>query len=106
MGQHSVKVGGQQYRLWMGMSVLADVEEAFPDAFAQLVAGTLVSPPLRMVHRMVAGALERYHPAEAADRFFVDELLNENASLLADLLSASAPKAGTQPGNAKAPRTK
>jgi hypothetical protein len=107
MGALTVTVGAESFKLWLGMSVLADVQEAFPEQFEHLVSGTLPEvPPLRLMQKLLSSSLERYHPEKAADRFFLDELLNENASLLQDLLNASAPKPAAQPGNAKAPRTK
>lgn len=102
MGALTVKVVGADYKLWLGMSVLADVQEQFPEHFDQLMAGTLAAPPLKMIVALVAGALERWHPEQAKDRYFVDELLNENEHVFVALLGASGPKAGTHPGKGKA----
>ena len=106
MGALTVKVGAESFKLWLGMSVLADVQEQFPEQFDALIAGTLAAPPLKMIVAIVAGALERYHPDKAADRFFVDDLLAENEQVFTALLGASGPPAGDQPGKAKAQRTK
>lgn len=100
MGALTVKVGGADYKLWLGMSVLADVQGEFPEHFDQLMAGTLAVPPLKMITRIVAGALERWHPEQAADRYFVDDLLAENEHVFVALLGASGPPAGKP----KAPR--
>lgn len=105
MGALTVQVGAESFKLWLGMSVLADVQEEFPDAFDKLIAGTLATPPLKMVHRIVAGALERYHPEKAADRFFVDDVISENDGVFKMLLTAASPPAGAKPGNRKALRT-
>ena len=102
MGALTVKVEGADYKLWLGMSVLADVQAEFPAQFDALIAGTLAAPPLKMIVAIVAGALERYHPDKAADRFFVDDLLAENEQVFTALLGASGPDA--KPGNRKAPR--
>lgn len=109
MGALTVTVGRQPYKLWLGMSVLADVQARFPDHFDQLMAGTLAVPPLAMITAIVAGALERWHPEQAADRFFVDDLLNENEQVFTALLGASGPPAkdgAAKPGNRNARRTK
>ena len=103
MGLLTLQVGGQPFKLWLGMSVLADLEDAFPDVFPQLLAGKLTEvPPLRMVHRTVALALERYHPDMAADRYFVDELISENSGVFNRLFEAASPR--STGGNQKAPR--
>lgn len=106
MGALTVQVGAESFKLWLGMSVLADVQSEFPEAFDRLVAGSTEPPPLKMVHCLVAKSLERWHPVQAADRFFVDELLNASADLFQQLLNASAPKPAAQPGNRKARPTK
>jgi hypothetical protein len=40
---------------------------------------------------MVAGALQRHHPEQAGDRFFVDDLIAQNEGVFTTLLVKSSP---------------
>jgi hypothetical protein len=101
MGIHTVKVGGHEYRLWLGFSVLAEVQASMPEAFDQMMAGR--PPQLQLVVRILAGALERWHPEQAADRYFIDEMIAANPTVFADLMGAASPSAeGKAPKAAKA----
>lgn len=101
MGALTLRVGDADYRLWLGFSVLADVQAEMPEQFDAMMAGG--ATPLKLVHRIIAGSLERYHPEQAADRFFVDELIDENRDAMQQLMGAAAPSAG---GKAPAARAK
>ena len=103
MGLLEVQLDGGTFKLWLGMSVLADLEDAFPDVFPQMLAGTITAvPPLRLVHRTISLALERHHPDKADDRFFVDELINANAGIFSNLFEAASPPSAGGNGQAKA----
>jgi hypothetical protein len=101
MGIHTVKVGGHEYRLWLSISVLAQVQAKMPEAFDQWMAGR--PPQLQLVICILAGTLERWHPEQAADRYFIDEMFAENPTVFIDVTGAAAPSAeGKAPKAAKA----
>lgn len=107
-GALTVSAGGRDYRLWLGMSVLADLQAQFgQDVLSQLdppdgVAADDWMPPLSIMIALIVGALERYHAAEA-DRWLADEILIENADVLPALMAAAFPDAGdqVQPGKTR-----
>lgn len=97
----TVRVNDADYQLHLGMSVLADVQERHGnDALSQLdppegaPKGWL--PPLRIVIDVMAGSLRRFHPDEARDQFFVDDLITQNPNAFDALMRANAapPEAG------------
>ncbi|MDF1606954.1 hypothetical protein PZ897_02055 [Hoeflea sp. YIM 152468] len=87
-----MKAGGKEYRLHLGMSVLADLQEKFGDKFDELLAppkdGKM--PNLRVIQDVFIAALQRYHEDEA-DRWLVDDLIAENADAFGELLTSSFP---------------
>ena len=91
MGLLPLKMGGQAIKLWLGFSVLADVQAEMPDEFADMIANNAVTLKLR--HRILSGALERYHPDKAADRWFVDELIAAHPQAWVQLMGAATPSA-------------
>lgn len=89
--------GGKEYRLWVGMSVLADLQERHgQDVFQRLESPKDASagwvPPLGVFVDLMLGALQRYH-ADEADRYLVDELLGENLDVFPRLMAAAFPDA-------------
>lgn len=93
-GTKVMKVGGKTYRLHLGMSVLADLQEEFGEKFEELLSppkgGRM--PNLRTIQSVFMAALQRYH-ADEADRWLVDDIVAENADAFADLLTSSFPDA-------------
>jgi hypothetical protein len=105
-GTVTMQVDGATYRLHFGMSVAADIQARFGEAFDDLISGRVKDgalPDFKMVHAMLAGALERYHADKACDRFFVDDLIAQNPTALTDLVIGSSPDASAE-GKAKARR--
>lgn len=107
-GELTVSAAGKSYRLHLGMSVLADLQERFgsklDDALSAPEDGTL--PNLQVMHAIFLGALQRYHGDEA-DRYTVDDIIAENQNAFGDLLGAAFPAPaeagdGEAEGNEKA----
>jgi hypothetical protein len=95
-GKFTAKVGGKSYTLWVGMSVLADLQATHGhDVLSQMTppegAGTGWMPNLQIAHDLFAGALERYHPDVAGDRWLVDDIIAENADAYGSLMGTSFP---------------
>ena len=110
--QGSVKVtaGGEEYTLFVGMSVLADLQETHgQDVLEKLEApeGASASwmPNLKIVGDLFLGALQRYH-ADTATRWIADDIIAENADALPKLMGGSFPDApeGAESGNVKKPK--
>lgn len=102
-----------EYRLHLGMSVLADVQlKHGQDALARLDppedAPESWMPPLEIVVDLFLGALQRHHAAEA-DRYLVDDILAQNQDALSGLIGATFPEqaqsGGKASGNGKRPKT-
>jgi hypothetical protein len=100
-----VKARGQDWRLWLGMSVLADVQSTHgADWLARLqppagqADGAPWMPPMQIVIDLLIGALQRYHRADA-DRWLADDILADNPNVLAELIQAAFPD---QTGNGRA----
>lgn len=91
LGELRLKAGGKTYRLHLGMSVIADLQEEFGDRLESVLApaGDKL-PDLKVMHAVFLGALQRYH-AEEADRWLVDDLIAENQDAWARLVTASSP---------------
>lgn len=107
-GLHKVTAGGQDYRLHLGMSVLADLQAKHgQDVLERLEpppgAARSWMPPLQVVVDLILGALERHH-ADVADRYLVDDIIAENADVFAQVMAAAFPDQKAQPGNAKRPK--
>lgn len=107
-----VTAGGREYRLHLGMSVLAELQGRHgQDCMARLDppadAPPNWMPPLALVVDLIQGALQRYH-ADEADRFLVDDIIAENQGAFNQLMAAAFPsdagQAGAARGNGKRPR--
>lgn len=106
-GLLTVTAGGKEYRLWLGMSVLADLQSKHgQDVFTKMDppagAGAEWLPDLNILIDMFLLALCRYHPD--ADRYLVDEVLAENADVFPKLMAAAFPEPDGDKGNARARR--
>lgn len=93
-GTKVMKAGGKSYRLHLGMSVLADLQEQFGDTFDEVLSPPTDGrmPNLRVIHEVFMAALQRHHAGEA-DRWLVDDIIAENKDALAVLLTAAFPDA-------------
>lgn len=108
-----VRVRGQDWRLWMSLSVLADVQAQHgQDCLSRLDppagAGADWLPPLEIVRDLLMGSLQRYH-ADEADRWLADEIFGDDPMIVQRLILGSfplpKPDEREQPrGNAKARR--
>jgi hypothetical protein len=108
-GELIVTAGGNEYRLHLGISVLADLQVKHgQDVVSRLdpPAGAAEDwlPDLGIIIDMFMGALQRYH-SDVADRYLVDDIMAENATSWQDLLQAAFPTPKAQsPGNVKRPK--
>lgn len=108
-GGVTLEANGRAYRLWLGMSVLADLQAEFGERFDAILSGIDAGklPDLKVVHAIFLGALQRYH-GEEADRWLVDDLIAQNADALPRLMAGSVPDTGAEgakgakPGKRKA----
>lgn len=91
-GEFKVKAGGKEYRLHLGMSVLADLQAEWGDEFEAVMtsASTSKLPNLKVVQAIFMGALQRYH-SDVADRWLVDDIIAENQAALPKLLNNAFP---------------
>lgn len=104
-GALKVTAGGNEYTLWLGMSVLADLQDKHGNDVLNQVdapadAGANWLPPLRIVVDLLLGALQRYHPD--ADKYTVDEIMADAPDVFERLMAAAFPD--PQGGNAKRPK--
>lgn len=97
-GEMKVTVGDKVYRLHLGFSVLAELQEEFGDRLEAVLTPPAVKegepvplPDLTVMHAVFLAALKRYHEDEA-DRWLVDDILAENQNAWNDLLTTSAPE--------------
>jgi hypothetical protein len=107
MGVVKMQVGGETYRLHLGMSILAEVQAEFGQAFDDLISGQTADgalPNFKIVHAILAGALRRYHPEQADDAFFVDDLIAENPGVFGELMMGASPPAEPSAGGKAKPR--
>lgn len=108
-GDFTVKANGKKYKLWLGLSVLADLQEKHgQDALQRLEtpeeAGPKWVPPLAVMVDVFLGALQRYH-ADEADRYLVDDILAQNPGVFAGLMAAAFPdQKGAEAGNGRKPK--
>jgi hypothetical protein len=107
-GALKVEANGTVYTLWLGFSVLAELQEQHGNDFLQKLdppkdAGPDWLPPTKIIVDLMIAALGRYH-AEVADRWLVDEIIAQNADAFAKLMGAAFPDAGDQSGNVKKPK--
>lgn len=105
-GAFSVKAGGKNYTLWLGMSVLGDLQDKHGQDVLQRLdppAGADPDwlPPLSIVVDLFLGALQRYH-ADEADKYLVDEIMAENATAFQSMMAAAFPdQKGAETGNGR-----
>lgn len=104
-GAVTVVANGKDYTLWLGFSVLAELQGKHgQDVLERLDppadAGPNWMPDLGIVRDLFLGALERYHSDEA-DRWLVDDILAQNGDALGKLMAGAFPD--TKPGNGKRP---
>ena len=108
-GSFTVSAGGKDYRLWLGMSVLADLQDKHGQDVLQRIdppadAGPNWMPPLRILIDLFLFALQRHHADEASE-YLVDEILSENADAFQGLMGAAFPdQTEGKSGNAKRPK--
>lgn len=108
-GKLTVTAGGKSYTLFVGMSVLADLQAKHGlDVLDRLDppegAGPTWVPDLSIVSDLFLGALQRYH-AQDADRWLADDIIAENADVLPKLMGNSFPDVPEgAPGNGKRPK--
>src|SRR5690606_37754587 len=109
-GSLKVTAGGVEYTLFVGMSVLTDLQAKHGQGVLESLdppkdAGANWMPDLTIVTDLFMGALQRYH-ANEADRWLVDDIIAENATALPQLMGASFPDAPKDKpaGNAKGPK--
>lgn len=108
-GKLTVTADGRDFTLFVGMSVLADLQAKHgQDVLEQLDApegaGENWMPDLAIVTDLFLGALQRYH-ADEADRWLVDDIIAENTDALPQLMGASFPDMPEDaPGNPKGPK--
>lgn len=93
-GEVTMQANGETYRLHLGMSVLADLQEQFGDrleALLQVSANDAKLPDLKVMHAVFLAALQRYH-ADVANRYLVDDIISQNQGAWIALLQGSAPQ--------------
>lgn len=110
-GSYTINHRGKDYTLWMGMSVLADLQSKHGQDVLQKLeapegAGPNWVPDLNIVLDMFRGALKRHHAADIeADPYLVDDILSENKDAFSGLMAAAFPdQAEAKPGNGKRPK--
>ena len=105
-GELLIEADGKEYRLHLGMSVLADLQGKHgQDVLTKLDkpadAGDDWMPPLVIIVDLMIGALGRYHEDEA-DKYLVDDILAEKPDAALQLIGAAFPdQAEATPGKAK-----
>lgn len=113
-GSVSLKANDKEYRLHLGMSVLADIQDKHgQDVLSRLEppegAPKDWMPELGIVVDILLGALQRHH-ADEADRWLVDDLIHQNPDGFDKLMEAAFPdsapgeKTTSKPGNRKRPK--
>lgn len=102
-----MKARGKTWRLHLGMSILAELQEQHGEALEAALSpqqGKL--PNLRMMHEIFLAALRRHHSAEidkpidggtgTAGRWIVDDIISENLDAFGKLLTAAFPAPGAE----------
>ena len=107
-GSLTVMAGGKNYRLWLGMSVLADLQDKHgQDVLQQLEqpadAGDGWLPPMRILVDLFMLSLERYH-SDDAEKYLASDIIAENPDAFQDLIAAAFPDQKPASGNAKRPK--
>jgi hypothetical protein len=100
-GSLKVKVGGKSYTLFVGMSVLADLQDKHGQDVLEKMdppegASENWMPDLNIAKDLFLGALQRFH-SDVADRWIVDDIIAENVDALPQLMGASFPDAKSPP---------
>ncbi|MDZ7823672.1 MAG: hypothetical protein U5K75_06240 [Ahrensia sp.] len=108
-GRVDLKANGKTYHLWLGISVLADIQSKHGlDALDRLEKPAGASnnwmPDLRIVSDLFLGALQREH-ADEANKYLVDDIIEQNQGALPSLMAGSSPKENKEKkmGNANGP---
>jgi len=96
-GSLIVSADGQEYTLFIGMSVLADLQAKHGQDVLEKLDAPKGSDPnwmpeLGIVIDLFLGALQRHH-ADTATRWVVDDIIAENSHALVDLMRAAFPEA-------------
>lgn len=94
-GTKTITVNGEEYRLFLGLSNLADLQEMHGQDFLQKLEGPEDAPAewlpdMRILCDLFLSALKRYH-SDVADRWLVDEIMLQHPNVALDLLAASFP---------------
>ena len=111
-GTFRLTCNGKEYRLHLGMSVLADLQAKHgSNVFQKLErpagAGNDWIPDLAIVIDFFFAALQRHHGADdaALDRYLVDDMLAENPGAFAGMMAVAFPDQKAAPaGNGKRPK--
>lgn len=108
-GAVRVTANDKEYTLWLGFSVLAELQARHgQDVLSRLDppadAPANWMPDLGIIRDLFLGALQRFH-ADEADRWLVDDIMAQNGDALATLMSGAFPDVAkdTRSGNAKRP---
>lgn len=106
-GLINLSAGGRDYKLWLGMSVIADLQAKHGQDVIQRLqppadAPENWMPDFQIIVDLILSALQRFH-ADDADRYVVDEILQENLDLLPRLLAAAFPSGRKTPEAAAKP---
>lgn len=108
-GTLKVEAGGEEYTLFLGMSVIADLQAKHgQDVLERLQppegnASKNWVPDLGVVVDVVHGALLRFHE-DAATRWLADDILSENGDVLGELMQAAFPTPEPAVGNGRKPK--
>ncbi len=95
-GTLTVEVEGEEFTLFLGMSVIADLQAKHgQDVLERLQppdggANPNWVPDLSVVVDVVVGALKRFHP-DAATRWTADDILAHHGEILGDLMAQAFP---------------
>ena len=101
-GSLTVKANGKEYKLWVGISVLADLQAKHGQNVLERLdppagASEAWMPDLNILVDLFLGALQRYH-ADEADRYLADDIMAENSDAFSQLMGASMPDAPDNKG--------
>lgn len=110
-GTLKVTANGKDYRIWMGMSVLADMQTQYgQDVLERLDppegSGPNWAPDMNIILDMVRGSLVRFHSDDLEeDRFLADDIIAQNKDVFPRLMAASFPdQKDTPAGNGRRPK--
>lgn len=109
-GELSVTARGQSYTLYFSMSVIAKLQSKHGrDVMEQLEPPEGASrnwlPDMAIVCDIIGFSLECYH-ADEATRWLADHILDENPTVIRDIIKAAYPDAskGNAAGNGRKPK--